>query len=138
MLGLKGASISADPAIDGHAMDYAVYKQRLSDMEKRLTSRVEVHAALGREHSERAVGDSGDASVASENATRRFTQAEFGSNLLTQVRAALGRIDAGTFGACAVDGAPIEPERLEASPWVQYCLKHQEQLEAGDDNAPTM
>jgi RNA polymerase-binding transcription factor DksA len=46
------------------------------------------------------------------------------------VRDALRRIEAGTFVTCTVDGGPIEPQRLEASPWVPYCLKHQEQLEA--------
>jgi DnaK suppressor protein len=120
-------------------MDYSIHKQRLIDMEKRLTSRVEDATALGREHSEKAVGDSGDASVASENASLGFTKAAFGSNVLAQVRDALRRIEAGTFGTCTVDGGPIEPQRLEASPWVPYCLKHQEQLEAdGAEVFPTM
>ena len=120
-------------------MDYSAHKQRLIDMEERLTSRVDVHTAVGREQSEKLVGDSGDASMASENASRRFTQAEFGSNVLVQVREALKRIEAGTFGTCTVDGEPIEPQRLKASPWVRYCLKHQELLEAGGpEEFPTM
>lgn len=111
-------------------MDYAIHKQRLIEMEKRLTSGVEDATASGLEHSEKAVGDSGDASVASQNVTRNFAKAEFGLNVLTQVREALERIEAGTFGNCTVDGEPIDPQRLEASPWVPYCLKHQELLEA--------
>jgi RNA polymerase-binding transcription factor DksA len=118
-------------------MNYAVHKQRLIDMEERLTSRVEDQTALRREHSETVAGDSGDASVASENVRQRFAQAESGSNVLAQVRAALERIAAGTFGQCMVDGEPIEPARLEASPWVPYCLKHQTQFEASGDGVPT-
>src|SRR5688572_11743810 len=119
-------------------MEYSVHKQRMIEMEERLTARVDVHAAEGREQSEKLVGDSGDASMASENASRRFTQAEFGSTVLAQVRDALRRIEDGSFGACIVDGEPIEPNRLEASPWVPYCLKHQKLAEAGSDSFPTM
>ncbi len=120
-------------------MDYTTHKQRLIEMEARLTSGIADATALGREHSEKAVGDSGDQSAATQHVNRGFAKAEFGANILGQVRDALRRIDAGTFGNCTVDGQPIEPQRLEASPWVPYCLKHQEQLEAeGADYLPTM
>lgn len=35
---------------------------------------------------------------------------------LTDVNAALGKIEAGTFGICEVSGEPIEADRLEANP----------------------
>jgi RNA polymerase-binding transcription factor DksA len=47
-----------------------------------------------------------------------------------QVREALGRVAAGTFGTCVVDGGPIEEARLEAVPWTPYCLKHERRLAA--------
>ena len=120
-------------------MDYTTHKRRLIQIEARLTLGIDGASALGREHSQKSVGDSGDASVASQNVNRDFAKAEFGANVLGQVRDALRRIDAGTFGNCTVDGQPIEPQRLEALPWVPYCLKHQEQLEAdGADHPPTM
>lgn len=118
------------------AMDYSVHKQRLIEMEERLTSRKEVNQALIHQHSEKDVGDSGDASAATQNVELGVAKAELGSAVLAQVRDALQRIDAGTFGTCAVDGEPIDPKRLEAAPWVPYCLKHQELLEAGAGNAP--
>lgn len=40
------------------------------------------------------------------------------------VTAALERMKAGTYGICAVDGAPIEPERLEANPAARTCTRH--------------
>jgi RNA polymerase-binding transcription factor len=49
--------------------------------------------------------------------------------ILAQVRAALERIDDGTFGKCVIDGEPIDPKRLESVPWTSYCLKHQLEIE---------
>ena len=43
---------------------------------------------------------------------------------LAQVEAALERIDAGTYGICAVCGEPIAEGRLEARPWTPYCIRH--------------
>ena len=45
------------------------------------------------------------------------------------MRAALRRIEDGTYGRCVVDGEPIDQPRLEAVPWTPYCLKHQSELE---------
>jgi RNA polymerase-binding transcription factor DksA len=42
------------------------------------------------------------------------------------VRAALRRIDDGTYGKCVLDD---EAKRLESVPWTPYCLKHQSKLE---------
>jgi RNA polymerase-binding protein DksA len=41
---------------------------------------------------------------------------------LAHVEAALKRIDAGTYGICENCGRPIQPERLEAMPWVTLCI----------------
>jgi RNA polymerase-binding transcription factor len=41
---------------------------------------------------------------------------------LALVDAALERIEAGTFGACARCGRPIAAERLEALPWAPRCI----------------
>ncbi len=41
---------------------------------------------------------------------------------LTQIEAALKRIEVGTFGRCQNCGKAIAPERLEALPWAQDCI----------------
>ena len=41
---------------------------------------------------------------------------------LAEVDAALARLGAGTYGACAACGNPIAPERLEALPWASLCI----------------
>jgi RNA polymerase-binding protein DksA len=43
---------------------------------------------------------------------------------LMEVKAALERIEKGTYGICEVCGKPIEIERLEANPSARISLKH--------------
>jgi RNA polymerase-binding transcription factor DksA len=42
-------------------------------------------------------------------------------------KAALARIDAGTYGTCAVCGQPIEAERLLVEPAAQTCIAHRDE-----------
>ncbi len=48
------------------------------------------------------------------------------SNLLRNVRAALRRIDDGTYGICAHCEEDISPKRLNAVPWAPFCISCQE------------
>jgi DnaK suppressor protein len=48
------------------------------------------------------------------------------SNLLRNVRAALHRIDEGTFGICLHCEEDISLKRLHAVPWASYCIQCQE------------
>jgi DnaK suppressor protein len=48
------------------------------------------------------------------------------SNLLRNVRAALHRMDEGTFGVCAHCEEDISLKRLNAVPWAAYCIQCQE------------
>jgi DnaK suppressor protein len=48
------------------------------------------------------------------------------SNLLRNVRAALRRINDGTFGVCVHCEEDINPKRLNAVPWTPYCIRCQE------------
>ncbi|MGU3409372.1 TraR/DksA family transcriptional regulator [Microbacterium sp. M1A1_1b] len=43
---------------------------------------------------------------------------------IEQVDAALARLDAGTYGTCAVGGEPIPEARLAAVPWAATCVAH--------------
>lgn len=48
-----------------------------------------------------------------------------------QANDALERLDRGTYGDCERCGRPINPERLEAFPWVRYCIECQTIVERG-------
>jgi len=48
------------------------------------------------------------------------------SRLLRQVKAALRRLQHGSFGICVACEAPIGPKRLAAVPWAPRCIQCQE------------
>jgi DnaK suppressor protein len=120
-------------------MNVQHYKQRLLDLEQTLSERTGRAVAEGRGAFIDSAHDIGDASVADEVVSEQFNEAERDSAVLRQVRDALGRVAAGTFGKCVVDGGPIDEARLEAVPWTPYCLKHERRLEAAvPPNTPTL
>jgi DnaK suppressor protein len=58
---------------------------------------------------------------------------ERNSNWLREVRAALRRIDAGTFGICVGCDENINPKRLAAVPWASSCIVCQEAADHGQN-----
>lgn len=44
-------------------------------------------------------------------------------DLLQKIDRALERMDAGTYGICAICGKPIEKARIKALPYVDLCIK---------------
>jgi RNA polymerase-binding transcription factor len=72
------------------------------------------------------IGD--DGSNVSE-AERISTISDDLEDVLVQVNAALQRIDQGTYGKCQRCGKQIAPERLEAFPYVMYCIDCQAAIE---------
>ncbi len=57
------------------------------------------------------------------------------SQLLRNVRAALRRIDDGTFGTCAHCEEEISPKRLAAVPWTAFCIRCQEAADRNERSA---
>lgn len=43
---------------------------------------------------------------------------------LVEIKAALGRIENGSYGKCKVCGKEIEEKRLEANPAAETCMEH--------------
>ena len=62
------------------------------------------------------------------------------SNLLRNVRAALDRIEEGSFGVCLHCEEDISPKRLAAVPWTKFCIQCQEIADRSShsDNADTL
>ena len=87
--------------------------------------------------------ESGDAEVqdeidqvtSSEAKTASMELSSLQLRALQDVRGALERLDAGTYGQCVVCGQPIEPARLRALPETPYCIKHAKQAEEGELDA---
>jgi DnaK suppressor protein len=111
-------------------MNLEQYRQQLLAEQQRLVRTFEDTATSARESGGETVADRSDLSVNDEEKGEDFEEADRESKTLTQVRDALERVDAGTFGKCLVDGRPISEKRLDAMPWTPYCLEHEQQLEA--------
>lgn len=53
------------------------------------------------------------------------------ASLLREVRAALNRIDDGSYGLCLHCDEEISQKRLKAVPWATYCIACQEEADQG-------
>ena len=60
------------------------------------------------------------------------------SNLLRNVRAALRRIEEGSFGVCLHCEEDISPKRLAAVPWTAFCIQCQEVADRNQGNDSEM
>jgi DnaK suppressor protein len=60
------------------------------------------------------------------------------SGLLRQVKFALHRIDEGAYGVCMHCEEEINPKRLAAVPWTQYCIRCQEMADKLADRGEEM
>lgn len=69
--------------------------------------------------------------LAVSNLDREFKQ-------LRNVRAALRRIQEGSFGTCQECDEDIHPKRLAAVPWAAYCIRCQEALDRNPEEMQTL
>jgi DnaK suppressor protein len=73
--------------------------------------------------------DRGDSSITSLSKEDLFQQSNLRRLLVRMIDSALERVKEGTFGVCVGCGDDVQPKRLEALPWTQYCLRCQELIE---------
>ena len=59
-----------------------------------------------------------------------------GSNLMSEVKAALLRTQDGSFGSCIDCDEAISPKRLAAVPWAARCIHCQETFEKNEWQEP--
>jgi DnaK suppressor protein len=104
-------------------------KNELNAFRKVLENRQTELGNGNRNRSALAIETSPDELDRIQNANDRdyaISYLERGSSRLREVRAALGRMDAGTFGICAGCEEDINPRRLAAVPWASFCIACQE------------
>ena len=73
----------------------------------------------------------GDHATAAPNREIDYSLGENAEPHLSEIDAALKRIDDGTFGTCVVGGEQIDEQRLEAMPWTALCIDHARAREQG-------
>ena len=106
--------------------DLKAVERRLREKERELSADVARLDAEARAGDGANVQDAVDDAASAERATQSLLEGSLASRTLTEVRDALRRLEAGTWGTCIDCGCPIEPARLEAVPWSARCLKDQE------------
>jgi len=110
---------------------FAGIRARLEQERASLRSDIETLAADNQAQQD----DYGAGNHMADDATEVFTRerdlALRGNtqDLLTQVDAALQRLDEGRYGICARCGQQIAPDRLEALPYAIYCVTCQSEVE---------
>ena len=88
----------------------------------RIDEEVEEIAAIAENHP-------ADTATATLDREIDYSLEEHSTRVLSEIDAALKRVDDGTYGTCTKCGAEIPTERLEASPWAALCIECKRQAE---------
>lgn len=107
-------------------MNVEHFRKRLLAREQELIKEISRFDEEARESRSAEVEDPIDQVTSSEGKAAAFQESTIAAEMLSQVRAALQRINDGTYGRCIDCDRNIEPARLEAVPWTPYCLADQE------------
>ena len=112
-------------------------QQRLEHFQKQLSSWQEeiqrrLHAAAQGRHADEGVqADLTDRASRSYEKELSFLTDTQDRERLRKVLQALRRVRTGEYGRCVGCGNEINPKRLEALPWTQFCIECQQNLERG-------
>lgn len=104
-------------------------KSEMNRFRQTLEAKQAELAGILRRRDEIAIEKSADAIDEVQRAAERelaIRNLDRESNLLRNVRAALRRVDEGTFGICVHCDEEISPRRLVALPWAAFCIRCQE------------
>lgn len=117
-------------------IDTDQYRKQLEEERGRLANAVEF---LERDNSGSLEDELGEVSGGSDNhladvATATFDRElevgleESAQSTLSEIDAALQRIEEGSYGVCEVCGEPIGADRLSAIPWARLCIEDQRRV----------
>jgi len=120
------------------ALDTERFKQGLLEERQRVVDAIEnIHAenpgSLGDETDEPTYQDNhlGDIATATFDREMATTLEDNSTHVLSEIDAALQRIEDGTFGLCSRCGEQIDIERLQALPWATLCIEDKRKQERG-------
>jgi RNA polymerase-binding protein DksA len=120
------------------AVDTESFRQRLLDERRRVLDAIDnIHTenpgSIGEETEELGFQDHHPGDVATATFDREMASSleENSTHVLTEIDAALGRIENGTYGVCQRCGNSIGGERLEALPWATLCIDCKRKQERG-------
>jgi DnaK suppressor protein len=120
-----------------NAIDVELYRTTLLEERQRVERAIanlrEDHPGTPDDEAEEISGTSDNhiAETASVTLNREidYTLEENSGHVLTEIDAALKRIEDGTYGVCAECGTEIAAGRLEAYPWASLCIDDAQKAE---------
>lgn len=113
-------------------------KTELSRFRKFLEARQNELARVLRNREGIAIEKSPDALDEVQHAAERelaIRNLDRESHLLRHVKAALQRMNDGSYGTCLHCEEGISPKRLEAVPWAAYCIRCQEMADRSEEES---
>lgn len=120
------------------SIDTERLRERLRDERQRVVDAIDnIHAenpgSLTDETEELGFQDNhlGDIATATFDREMASTLEENSTHVLSEIDAALARIEEGTYGVCGRCGNPIGEERIEALPWATLCIECKRKQERG-------
>jgi RNA polymerase-binding protein DksA len=123
---------------DVSTIDTDRFRVRLEDERRRVLDAIEnIHAenpgSIADETEELTFQDNhlGDVATATFDREMASTLEENSTHVLSEIDAALARIEDGTFGICQRCGNQIVEERLHALPWATLCIDCKRKQERG-------
>jgi DnaK suppressor protein len=108
------------------------YKQKLLAKEQELITDIARIEDEARAAGEAEVRDPMDDATTAQIVSEALELGTLASTTLVKVQDALRRIEEGTYGKCLDCDREIEPARLEAIPWAEYCLEDQEKRDQAE------
>jgi RNA polymerase-binding protein DksA len=118
------------------AIDTDRFREALLEERQRVAAAIEnLHdenpGSLTDESGEETVFDNhlGDTATVTYDRELDYTLEENSEHVLSDIDAALKRIEDGTYGVCTTCGMQISEERLEARPWATLCIDCQRERE---------
>ncbi len=120
------------------AVDTEHFRGRLIEERQRVVDAIEnLHTenpgSIGEETDEPTFQDNhlGDIATVTFDREMATTLEDNATHVLTEINAALARIDDGSYGRCERCGQAIARERLEALPWATLCIEDKRKQERG-------
>ena len=101
------------------------YRELLLDERRRVSEAIEYLHTENSGSMDEEIPETGMADTATVTVDREldYSLEENSAHVLREIDAALGRIDAGTFGTCTRCGKPIGEDRLDAMPYATLCIE---------------
>ncbi len=110
-------------------VELSSYRKALQEREQKTTEQLALNAGSARPVSlDQAIGRVTRIDAIQQQQMALHAKRRLGFQL-ERIRAALHRLDDGTFGECTMCGEPIDRRRLEFAPEVSTCLDCQRQLD---------